>query len=79
MEYFPGMFLCVDDILLRTQPLIVEFYYTGDTRDGDKVTSGTYSPPDETCEYTKLFPKCQRYPVMSLIVQFLTFLALLTI
>ena len=37
--------------------MVVEFGYTGDTVAGDAVTAGTYSPPDNTDECTKLLLK----------------------
>ena len=62
MEYLPGLFLCVDDTPLHTQPLVAEFVYTGNTQTGDKVASCTFSPPAGTDEYTKLFLKCLKRP-----------------
>ena len=38
------------------------FGYTGDTVAGDAVTAGTYVPPVDTDEYTKLFLKCMKRP-----------------
>ena len=60
--YLPELFLCADNTPLRSSPLVQEFGYMGDTTAGDEVTAGTYVPPHDTDEYTKLFLKCMKRP-----------------
>ena len=60
IEYLPELFLCVDNTPLRTSPLLEETGYTGDTIAGDAVTEGTYIPPSNTDEHTKLVLQCMK-------------------
>ena len=62
LVHLPELYLSADDTTLRQPPLLDEFGYTGDTKAGDEVTTGTYIPPEGTDEYTKLFLKCSRRP-----------------
>ena len=62
IEYLPELFLCEDDTPLQSPPLLEEFGYIGNTCAGDKVTVGTYIPPPDTDEYTKLFLECFKHP-----------------
>ena len=58
--YLPELFLCADNTLLLSSPLVEGFNYTGDTTVGDEVTAGTYVPLHDTDEYTKSFLKCMK-------------------
>ena len=60
--YLPEIFLCGDNISLRQSSLLEAFGYTGVMVAGNDVTVGTYIPPCETDEYTKLFLKCIKQP-----------------
>ena len=62
IKYLPELFLCGDETPLRQNPLLKAFGYRGDTVRGDEVTAGTYIPPPDTDEYTKLFLKCMKRP-----------------
>ena len=62
IKYLPELFLCGDETPLRQNSLLQAFGYTGDTVAGDEVTAGTYIPPPDTDEYTKLFLKCMKRP-----------------
>ena len=57
-EYLPELFLCADNTPLRKPYMVTNFGYTGDTVAGDAVTAGTFSPPDNTDEYTTLLLRC---------------------
>ena len=60
--YLPELFLCGDNTPLRQSLFLEAFGYTGDMAEGDSVTAGTYIPPREADEYTKLFLKCMKRP-----------------
>lgn len=61
IKNLPELFLYADDASIRTHPLLGEFGSSGDTHTGEKVTAGSYIPPDNTYEYTHILT-CLKCP-----------------